>query len=300
MNLLTALELEQLQIWSEQAKQKAKTGQLPNYIPLLQKASPDWFALCVLTVEHQTLIIGDRDRTFPLMSVIKPLLLFYLLSHLGTETVFRHVGRDPSQHPFNSLTQLQADKGFPRNPMINSGAITLSSLLPGEDAFSRCENLRLWLGDRARCQLFLDESILRSVQSVPNPRNQALAEELALKGYLKDATLALKTYEYICCLAGTIVDLAHLGLLLVECPSPSLLEHSQIVQELMITCGLYEDSKEFFQQVKLPSKSGVSGAILSLVPKQGAIACYSPPLDKRGNSLAGLFAIAQIAKALHL
>ncbi|NJO93728.1 MAG: glutaminase, partial [Hydrococcus sp. RM1_1_31] len=287
MNRLAALTPKKLQVWSERAKQQAKTGRLPDYIPLLQEADPTWFSLSIITVEHQMVVIGDRDRTFPLMSVIKPFLLFYLLSHLGTEAVFKHVGRKPSPYPFNSLTQLQADGGFPRNPMINSGAITLASLLPAKDTLSRCENLCLWLNNHANCQLFLDEAMLASVQSIPNLRNQALAKELTSQGYLKDAAMALETYEYICCLTGTIIDLARLGLLLVECPSSLLIEHSQLVQELMITCGLYEASKTFIGQVRLPSKSGVSGAILSIVPNQGAIAIYSPPLDSQGNSVAG-------------
>lgn len=299
MNRLAALTPEKLHILADRAKQQAKTGRLPDYIPLLQKADPNWFAMSILTVEHQMVIIGDRDRTFPLMSVIKPFLLLYLLSHEGTETIFQRVGKEPSQYPFNSLTQLQADAGFPRNPMINSGAITLASLLPGEDVFSRCENLCLWLNNNADCQLFLDEAMLKSVQSVPNPPNQALAKELTAKGYLKDAAMALDTYESICCLTGTVIDLARLGLWLVECSAPLLKEHSQLVQQLMTTCGLYEASKEFIEQVGLPSKSGVSGAILSLVPKQGAIAIYSPSLDTRGNSVAGLLAIAQISQTLN-
>ncbi|MGB5770051.1 MAG: glutaminase, partial [Crocosphaera sp.] len=64
-------------------------------------------------------------------------------------------------------------------------------------------------------------------------------------------------------------------------------------------CGLYEASENFAQIIGFPSKSGVSGAILSIVPEQGAIACYSPPLDAQGNSVASLFIIQKIAHYLN-
>jgi len=37
---------------------------------------------------------------------------------------------EPSDEPFNSLKQLQADQGWPRNPMLNSGAIASRPCCP--------------------------------------------------------------------------------------------------------------------------------------------------------------------------
>jgi glutaminase len=299
MKPLATLRQEQLDRWIKKAKEQAKMGKLPNYIPLLHQANPNWLAVYPIALDGQTYSFGDTEQTFPLMSGIKPFLLLYLLSHLGTEAVFKRIGREPSEYPFYSLEQLQGDRGFPRNPMINSGAITLASLLPGEDALSRCENLRNWLNQCGDCQLFLSEPMLQSVRSVPNIRNQLLSRQLASRGYLEDPEMALDTYNRLCCLSGTIIDLARLGLLLVR-DSPSLpVEYRDLVREIMTTCGLYEVSAEFAQKVGLPTKSGVSGVVLSLVPNQGAIACYSPPLDELGNSVAGLFLVEQIAKYLN-
>lgn len=299
MNHLTSLNPEQLSNWLIEARQKAQNGQLPDYIPLLSQADPHWLAIEIFSIEGQSHARGDIYKTFPLMSVIKPFILLYVLANLGKETVFNCVGKEPSEYPFNSLFQLQIDEGFPRNPMINSGAITLASLLPGENGQSRCENLRLWLNQSAHCHLFLDELTLTSVLSRPNLNNQALAQELGTKGYLKDPEIALDTYNHICCLAGTVTDLARLGLLLVSSPS-ALKEHASIVREIMKTCGLYEASAAFAIEVGYPTKSGVSGAVLSLVPKQGAIACYSPPLDPQGNSVAGLFLVRKIKANLSI
>lgn len=298
MNRLAALKLEQLQDWILEADRQAKIGQIPAYIPLLQQASKD-LTLCLLSNENWMFSWGNRERSFPLMSIIKPFLLLYLLSRLGSETVFKRVGDRSSQYPFNSLIQLQSDRGFPRNPMINSGAITLAALLPGKDARSRCESLRLWLNKLARCDLFLSEAMLNSVRATPNQQNQALARELEASNSIEDAVTTLDTYNRICCLSGTIFDLARLGLLLVNCPSAVQREHCQIVQRSMTTCGLYEASEQFNRKVGLPTKSGVSGAVLSIVPDEGAIACYSPPLDAQGNSVAGLFLVEQIARAIN-
>lgn len=234
------------------------------------------------------------------MSVIKPFVLLFLLAHFGKEVAFSRVGIEPSDEPFNSLLQLEADRGWPRNPMINSGVIVLASLLPGEDPRSRCESLRQWLNQHADCQLSLDERMLSSVRSLPNKRNRAIAELLAQYGYLDLEESALDTYNQICCLSGTVADLALLGMLLVQCKKAILPEHRCTVNALMATCGLYQGSGRFAVEVGLPAKSGVSGALVSVVPHQGAIACYSPTLDDAGNSKAGLFLLQQLTHALNL
>jgi glutaminase len=223
------------------------------------------------------------------MSVIKPFLLLYLLTHLGEDAVFRRVGKQASSYPFNSLNQLQEDRGFPRNPMINSGTIVLADLLAGETPESRCENLLLWLNEMGNCQLFLDHSVLDSVHSCPNEHNQALSLELEKKGYISHRYLALETYNQICCLSGKIADLANLGKLILDAP------FREIILEIMTNCGLYEASQQFALEVGFPTKSGVSGALLSIVSDEGVIACYSPLLNEQGNSILGLNLLTHIS-----
>lgn len=94
MNWLTAIKQEQLNLWVERAKQQAKIGKLPSYIPILKQVEPDELAVCIISLNRQILLVGESDRTFPLMSVIKPFLLLYLLSHLGSQTVFKRVGKN--------------------------------------------------------------------------------------------------------------------------------------------------------------------------------------------------------------
>ena len=153
MKQLSDLSSEQLWNWLTQASQQAKKGKLPQYIPLLQETEPSLLAVCVITKDRYPLTQGDSHINFPLMSIIKPFLLLYLLSKLGEEFIFTQVGSYPSNYPFNSLEQLQLDQGFPRNPMINSGALTLASLLPGEDSNTRCQNLQQWLNQKSQSHL---------------------------------------------------------------------------------------------------------------------------------------------------
>ncbi len=297
---LAALTQAQVNTWVVQAQSQTHGGQLPDYIPLLAQANPNWFAVQIQGIDGQILIAGDATLSFPLMSVVKPFVLLFLLEHLGTQSVFSRVGMEPSNQPYNSLTQLQADRGRPRNPMINSGAIALTSLLPGATPRSRCENLCQWLNKRSKCHLFLDEAMLSSARSVQNQRNIAIANLLAESGYLDEVESTLDTYKHICCLAGTVTDLAGLGMLLVKGQAGISPEHRRTVNALMMTCGLYQASSRFAVEMGLPTKSGISGAMLSIVPSQGAIACYSPALDEAGNSKAGLFLLQQLAKALDL
>lgn len=295
---LAALTQAQLDTWI-QGQTHIQTGQLPNYIPLLAQANRSWFAVQIQGINGQTYSAGDITLSFPLMSVVKPFVLLFLLEQLGAEAVFSHVGMESSDQPFNSLKQLKTDRGWPRNPMINSGAITLASLLPGQDAQSRCEGLRQWLNQCSNCNLFLDHLMLSSVRLAGGERNRDIASLLAQSGYLDAEETALDTYNHICCLSGTVADLASLGMLLVQCKG-AILPHRRIVNSLMLTCGLYQASGRFAVQVGLPTKSGVSGALVSVVPSQGAIACYSPSLDQEGNSVAGLFLLQQLTQALNL
>ncbi|MDJ0730751.1 MAG: glutaminase [Crocosphaera sp.] len=297
MKQLSYLPLEQLSNWLLEAYQQAKKGKLPDYIPLLKQTDPSLLAICIITENDNILIEGDSQITFPLMSIIKPFLLLYLLSKLGDNFIFQKVNSKPSNYPFNSLEQLQLDQGFPRNPMINSGALTLVSLLSGKDSNKRCHNLQQWLNKQSQSNLFLDELMLNSVESLPNPRNQAIIDELTQRNHIKDPEITLDTYNKICCLSGTIIDLAKLGLLLVNSSNISS-ENASIVRDIMTTCGLYQASEDFAEKIGFPSKSGVSGAILSIVPQQGAIACYSPPLDAQGNSVASSYLIRKIANYL--
>ncbi|YAF96115.1 MAG: glutaminase [Nodularia sp. CChRGM 3473] len=286
--------------WVQQAKTAALRGKVSDRIPQLAVANPGWFAVYICCESGQTFSQGDTACVFPLMSAIKPFSLLYLLEHLGTETVLQWVGVEPSHAPFNSLEQLIADGGHPRNPMINSGAITLADKLPGKDGNQRTQLFCQWLNQLAGCQLQLDEGMLASVRSLRSPANQAIANYLTATGHLDHPELALDTYEQICCISGRVKDLALLGKLLACEHSLLKTQHRQIVNAVMLTCGLYEASAQLAVKIGLPMKSGISGGLLVIVPNAGAIACYSPALDIAGNSVGAIAFIQALSQGLQL
>ncbi|MFM6754612.1 MAG: glutaminase, partial [Dolichospermum sp.] len=119
-------------------------------------------------------------------------------------------------------------------------------------------------------------------------------------GNVNNIQFALDVYEQICCISGTVQDLAKLGKILA-CESDFISNYNrQIVNAVMLTCGLYEASAEYSIKIGLPMKSGISGGLVTIVPNQGAIASYSPALDHAGNSVAGLALMASLSQNLQL
>jgi glutaminase len=297
---LETLTTTQLSIWVEQARALAYTGQVARRIPQLACADSNWFAVHVCCRNGKSYSAGDTACVFPLMSAIKPFSLLYLLEQVEAETVLQWVGVEPSDAPFNSLEQLIADYGRPRNPMINSGAITLADKLPGKDAGDRCFQLCQWLNELAGCHFKLDEVMLASVRSSDSQANQAITQCLTKAGYVKNPELALDTYEQICSISGQVEDLARLGLLLADESELILPQHRRIVNSLMLSCGLYEASCRYALQIGLPMKSGISGALVAIAPSQGAVACYSPALNSTGNPVAAIAFMEALSHGLHL
>ncbi|MEH1891100.1 MAG: glutaminase A [Nostoc sp.] len=300
MKRLDRLTTTELSAWVQEAKTKAEHGKVIDRIPQLALADPGWFAVNICCEYGKTISFGDTACVFPLMSVIKTFSLLYLLEHFGVETVFGWVGVEPSDTPFNSLEQLIADRGRPRNPMINSGAITLADKLPGKDASDRTLSFCQWLNQLAGCQLRLDEVMVASVRSTRSKANKAITNYLAETGYLENIETALDTYEQICCISGLVEDLALLGKLLAYENSYFSLQNRRIVNAVMLTCGLYEASARFAVKIGLPMKSGIGGGLIAIVPGEGAIACYSPGLDNIGNPVAAIAFVEALAQELQL
>ena len=297
---LRTLSADQWSQWVESARHQAQTGQLPRYIPQLAAVDPQAFALQVGDRQNIIYTAGDPNLTFSMMSVIKPFLLLYCLHQRGVTWIRTKIGDRPSAKAYNSLSQLQEDKGFPRNAMINSGAICLADNLPGQTGTERCQALLDWLNQTAGCQLFLDQALLASVRSLPNPRNQAIAALMGEKNTIQHPALALDTYNHICCLSGKINDLFQLGLMLQSPVLPLTSETTRSVQKTLETCGLYEMSESFFQRTGFTCKSGVSGVMLACVPVSppAILVCYSPPLNSQGHSVASLVLLERFARAL--
>ncbi|MTJ06219.1 MULTISPECIES: glutaminase [unclassified Anabaena] len=301
---IKSINIHNLSIWVEQAKTQSSQGKVIERIPPLAIVDPSLFAVHISCESGENYSLGDTDCVFPFMSVIKPFSLLYLLEQFGAKQVLQWVGVKPSDTPFNSLTQLIADNGYPRNSMINSGAITLADKLPGKDGNECTQFFCTWLNELAGTQLYIDVDILASLRANRSQINIDITNYLYETGNLKNSELALDIYEQICCISGRVADLAKLGKVLA-CQSEIINhQHRHIVNAVMLTCGLYEASPEYAVKIGLPMKSGIGGGLIAIVPNQGAmpsaIASYSPALDSVGNPVAGLALMEMLSQNLQL
>lgn len=224
------------------------------------------------------------------------------------DALWRRVGREPSGNPFNSIVQLEAEKGIPRNPFINAGAIVVTDvLLAGHQP-------KLAIGDILRFvrhlansdDVFIDETVARS-ETATGFRNVALANYMRAFGNLEhDPALTLGVYFHQCAIAMSCRQLAAAGRFLAldglhpETGSRVVSsERARRINALMLTCGHYDGSGDFAFKVGIPGKSGVGGGILAVVPGKASIAVWSPGLNRVGNSQLGTRALERLAKATH-
>src|SRR5688572_5324843 len=113
------------------------SGQVATYIPELGKANPDHFGICMTTADGRSFEAGDCDQAFTIQSISKPFAFGLAVEALGADEVLRRVSVEPSGDAFNSIA-LQSGSNRPFNPMINTGAITVSAMLHaihGDDTF---------------------------------------------------------------------------------------------------------------------------------------------------------------------
>ena len=75
-------------------------------------------------------------------------------------------------------------------------------------------------------------------------------------------------------------------------------EHVPELLAIMMTAGFYDESGKWSFTAGLPSKTGVGGGVISIVPGKFVIAAFSPRLDEAGNSVRAQKAIRYIAGEL--
>ncbi|XP_078612725.1 glutaminase kidney isoform, mitochondrial-like [Branchiostoma floridae x Branchiostoma japonicum] len=280
--------------WSSVSR---KGGKVADYIPQLARFSPDLWGVALCTVDGQRHSIGDSDKPFCLQSCVKPLVYATAVSELGAETVHGYVGTEPSGRPFNEIALNKYNQPF--NPMINSGAILLCSLIKPEDhQADRFDHILKVLKAAAGDDFVGFSNTTFLSEKATGYRNFALAYYLKENKCFPpktDLMEALDLYFQHCsvditCESGAIIaaTLANGGV----CPlTGELVFHPDAVQHtlsLMHSCGMYDYSGQFAFQVGLPAKSGVSGGIMLVVPSVMGIMVWSPPLDSTGNSVRGL------------
>lgn len=275
-------------------------GRVADYIPELSAVDPNQFAIAVARPGHPTIAAGDTDTRFSIQSVSKVFTLALALGKLG-DRLWQRVGREPSGQAFDSVILLEQEKGRPRNPFINAGAIvTTDAILDGSTPRETLGAiLRFVRGAAGDDDIHINESVAQS-EIATGHRNFALAHYLRSHGNLLNAPdLTLGTYFHQCAIEMTCTQLAEAGTFLVGgAEAPKIVSANRIrrINALMMTCGHYDGSGDYAFRVGLPGKSGVGGGILTIVPGIASVAVWSPGLNRYGNSKLGTEAMQTLAE----
>jgi glutaminase len=281
----------------------AHLGKVADYIPELAKVDPKKFAISITNLEGATEYTGDALEPFSIQSISKVFALTLALGRVG-DSLWARVGREPSGTSFNSIVQLEHERGIPRNPFINAGAIVVSDIIlaghkPREAIGEILRFVRAAANDES---IAIDPAVAKSERET-GFRNFALASYMRAFGNVKHPVeLTLGVYFHQCAIEMTACQLSQSGMFLAaggRDPQTDTAivskERARRINALMLTCGQYDASGDFAFRVGLPAKSGVGGGIIAIVPGRASIAVWSPGLNNHGNSLLGTRALELIA-----
>ncbi len=293
----------------EKNRQWTKHGKVANYIPELGKMDSDRLGIVVVDTGRKIYRAGDYQTKLTMQSMSKPIALLLALLDNGEEKVFRKVGKEPTGDPFNSMIKLETlNPSKPLNPMINAGAIAVTSLIKGiskEEKFFRILDLFRKISKNPNLDINMDVYLS---EKKTGDRNRSIAYFLRDIGILEgDVEEILDLYFKQCSIEVTCEDIANMGMFLANQgidresgKSIAPMHLTQIVKTFMITCGMYDASGEFAINVGIPSKSGVSGGIMCAVPNKMGIGVIGPSLDIKGNSIAGVKLLEDLSEEFKL
>ena len=279
-------------------------GDVPAYIPALAQVDPKKLGIALALADGTTYVAGDADEPFSIQSISTIFTLSLALGQIGA-AMWNHVGREPAGSPFNALVQLEEEKGKPRNPLTNAGAIVVCDQLIGRDTPDEAvEDILAFLRERsADDSVAILEHVAMS-ESKAGSLNRSLAHFLASFGNLQNPVEdVLSVYFRQCAIAMSCRQLARASLYLafdgtdpVTRQEVCLPSRSRRINALMLTSGHYDNSGDVAFRVGLPGKSGSGGGILATVPGVGAVAVWSPGLNAARTSLAGLVALEKLVE----
>jgi glutaminase len=275
-------------------EEQSNPGKVACYIPELGNIAPDKFGVHLSTIDGEDFACGDSNEKFSIQSIAKVLSLC-MAYNLENEKLWKRVGVEPSGTPFNSLVLLEHNKGIPRNPLINAGALVISDVL-----ISRLQNPKQELLEFVRevsgfSHIEFNPKVVASEKSM-GFRNAALINLMKSFGNIhNDIDEVLDFYFNLCSIEMTCKELSHTFLFLAnDGISPITnkrilsVSKSKRINAIMQLCGFYDEAGEFSFKVGLPGKSGVGGGIVAIHPDVYSIVVWSPKLNAKGNSWKGM------------
>ena len=271
-------------------------GQVATHIPALGTVDPNQFGMAVADLDGNVTGVGAFDVPFSLQSVTKAFALALVIASDGGN-LWSRVGREPSGSAYNSLVQLEHENGIPRNPFINAGALVTTDRLLSLTGDARGAVLEFLQKESGNPLVDFDLGVAGS-ELDHGARNAALGYFMASHGNMENPVPdVLEHYFWQCSIRASCQDLALAGGFLarrgVRADGSRLItgNDAKRINAIMLTCGTYDAAGDFAYRVGLPGKSGVGGGILAIVPGRCAVCVWSPGLDARGNSVAGVAAL---------
>ncbi len=271
-------------------------GRVADYIPPLAGVPRERFGMVVRTVGNEVFSVGDAEERFSVQSIAKVFSLTVAMRLVG-DAVWERVGREPSGTAFNSLVQLEAERGIPRNPFVNAGALVVLDVVLSHQPTG--EDLVLDFVRRATASpaVAYDEAVA-AAEGATGHRNRALAHFLRSFGNLRnDPDRVLDAYFRLCSIPMSCTELAAAfhylatGGLSPAGEAVATARQVKRVNAVMLTCGVYDEAGDYAYRVGLPAKSGVGGGVVAVLPGRFVAAAWSPGLSEKGNSLAGTMAL---------
>ena len=273
---------------------KANTdGHNAQVYPALARVPSDLFGICVAGTSGSVYAVGDSDYEFTIMSVSKPFIFALVCEVLGHQELREKIGVNATGLAFNSLEGVERFSG-PTNPMVNSGAIATTSLVPGASLEAKWAFIHEGLSRFAGRMLAVNDEVYVSA-SETNFRNQSIARLLQSFGRIYiDPAEAVDLYTKQCSLNVSAKDLAVMGATLADGGVNPITKQRVVNADVchyalavMATAGLYETSGDWLYEIGLPGKSGIGGGIVTVSPGKGGLGTFAPLLDKAGNSVKG-------------
>lgn len=302
----TRQQLQQLVNEAHAKFKGVKDGKNADYIPILATVPSELFGVVVALRDGTTFKAGDVDFAFAIESVSKPFTAALLMQQYGgPQAISEKIGVEPTGLPFNSKLAIEILKARSVNPLVNAGAIAAVSMVKAKNEQARWRLVLDNMSDFAGERLKLMDKVFQSEYTTAWG-NRGIANNLYnYQRLYSDPEEALRVYTKQCSVGVTTQQLAIMGATLanggVNPKSGKRLLDGRHVPELlaiMLTAGFYDESGYWSMWTGLPSKTGVGGGIVSVVPGRMAIAAFSPRLNAAGNSVRAQKAIHYIAGRL--
>jgi glutaminase len=293
----------------EESRSQGRLGKVADYIPMLAKASGDTLGITIHRIGEQPIEAGDSSVVFTMQSISKVFTLILALMDWGEAYIFEKVGMEPTGDNFNSMVKLElVEPGRPFNPMINAGAIAITSLIKGKTPQIKFKRILAFIraiaGDPT---INYDPDVFKSEVSTAD-RNRSLGYFLKHNRFLEgNVESHLQVYFKHCSITVTCNQLARMAMIManngIDPDNEKVLiprRYVQIAKVFMISCGMYNASGEFAIQVGIPGKSGVSGGIMAIVPGMMGISVIGPALSNKGNSVSGVHLLQKLSEEWQL